>query len=84
MKTIDLDEIENYDSEDEDKPSMVQLTKTDDNFAVVGKYYLQWVLLIFIHVSVFWYFPNKVNTIIQGHSYCDFENETAKNCNEVR
>jgi len=61
------------------------LTKTDDNVALVGKYYLQWVLIIGIHLSVFWWFPNKINMLVQQHPYCDLaDKQTSKHCNEVR
>lgn len=73
------------DEDNQEEEAKIALTRTDDNFALVLKYYLQWLLLILIHISVFWWFPNKVNIIVQGHSYCDFEDlDTRQNCNEVR
>lgn len=59
----DIKVIEEEDDNTEEE-AKVALTWTDDNFALVLKYYLQWLLLILIHVSVFWWFPNKVNIIV--------------------
>ena len=82
------EEDEDLITEEDDNKSKddgdVVLTKTDDNVALVGKYYLQWVLIIGIHLSVFWWFPNKINNLVQQHPYCDFSDKlTSKNCNEV-
>jgi hypothetical protein len=33
------------------------------------KYYFQWIVLVFIHLIIFWYFPNHGNVQIQGHYY---------------
>ena len=61
------------------------LTKNKDSDSVVGKYYLQLILLIFVHLCVFWFFPIKANILIQGHGYCDYEDKlTSSKCNEVR
>ena len=49
------------------------------------KFYLQWLLLIGVHLTLFWYFPTKANNLLQKHAYCDYENtETSGKCNEVR
>jgi hypothetical protein len=35
----------------------MKLQQTRVTFAMVAKYYMQWLLLIVVHGFVFWYFP---------------------------
>lgn len=56
------------------------------NTSIRLKYYLQWTLVILVHLITFWYMPSKSNNYSQGHYYCDIEVEKNSNlkCNEVR
>jgi hypothetical protein len=79
--SVDLNDIQ---IDEEITADQVQLRKTKFNKTIVLKYYLQALLLIIIHVAVFWYFPIKANKNLQQTGYCDFsDKDTGKNCNEV-
>ena len=47
------------------------LESTKITFSIVSKFYMQWVMLIVIHLIVFWYFPIEGNLKLQGTKYCD-------------
>ena len=60
----------------------VVLEQTKITFAIVAKFYLQWILLIIIHGLVFWYFPSMGNKKLQGDYYCDKSLLPNQKCNE--
>ena len=37
------------------------LESTKITFSIVSKFYMQWFMLIFVHLIVFWYFPIEGN-----------------------
>lgn len=78
-----LDEIPDDDIEGVSADE-INLRQTKFNKTIVLKYYLQLLLLVIIHVAVFWYFPIKANIDLQVTPYCDFSDpQTGKQCNEV-
>jgi len=48
----------------------LELEYTKITFAIVAKYYLQWFLLLVIHLIVFWYFPINGNYALRNEPYC--------------
>jgi len=55
--------------DDQDEVQGIKLERNVSHRAIILKLYFQIILLIFIHYLVFWYFPNKGNIQIQGHSH---------------
>ena len=61
------------------------LENTKITLAMVSKYYLQILLLLFVHGFVFWYFPIAGNIKLQNYPYCVSRTSQSKdiiNCNE--
>lgn len=54
----------------DDTPQII-LEQTKMTTQQVMKYFIQWFLLIFYHVLVFWYFPLNSNFAIYGTPTCD-------------
>ena len=51
--------------------------------AIVSKFYLQWLLLILVHIFVFWFFPIHGNYKLQNNPYCVKDSEKLNiKCNE--
>ena len=48
----------------------IVLEKTKITIAIVSKFYLQWLLLIFVHILVFWFFPIHGNYKLQNNANC--------------
>jgi hypothetical protein len=61
----------------------IVLENTKITLAMVSKFYLQWILLIFVHLLVFWFFPIHGNMKLNNNFYCP-QNAGAKEvqCNE--
>ena len=53
------------------------------NVSIKLKYYLQWGLVIFINIVIFWFLPSKSNLAAQNHLYWDTSLKENKKCNEV-
>lgn len=39
------------------------------------KFFLHWILLIIVHVFVFWWIPTTGNYILYGDTFCDSDNK---------
>ena len=78
-----LDEETEDEDEEEHHEGDVSLSKTKFNQTLLAKYYLQLILLILIHIIVFWYFPITANLGSMSTSFCQFKEETDSDCNEV-
>jgi hypothetical protein len=67
-------EVESSESEREAKrkriEKVISLETTKITLAMVSKFYLQWILLIFVHGLVFWFFPIHGNEKLQNQAYC--------------
>ena len=74
----DLDEFER----DEGDQFEVQLSKIRFNRTLLLKYYLQLGLLVFIHMT-FWYFPIRTNIVLLNTPFCTFYDPLGNQCNEV-
>mmetsp|Transcript_42750 Transcript_42750/g.41094 ORF Transcript_42750/g.41094 Transcript_42750/m.41094 type:complete len:100 (-) Transcript_42750:747-1046(-) len=66
-----LEAIHSDDSEEEPHEDTLDTEKftfeqTKITIAIVGKFYLQWFLLLFIHAFVFFYFPITGNEKLNG------------------
>ena len=61
-----LDEVEDFKPEDDIEEERIQLSKIKSNKTLHLKYYLQFTLLIIIHIVVFWYLPIKTNVNSQS------------------
>ena len=74
---------------DGDETPRRTIVRTDErvisslNSSIKLKYYLQWFLVFFIHLSVFWYLPSKSNNASQGNFYCNTQDQAKVKCNEV-
>ena len=66
--------------EKDDRDLRVQMT--DVNYAIITKYYLQWLLLVLVHFFVFWYWPMKGNYQAQGTFLCQRNIANAEKCND--
>jgi hypothetical protein len=58
----------------------MKLQQTKVTFAMVAKFYMQWLLLLIVHGFVFWYFPTQGNYKLQNHAWC--EEPSLTGCNE--
>jgi hypothetical protein len=60
------------------------LESTKITFSIVSKFYMQWIMLIFVHIVVFWYFPIEGNLKLQGTRYCtkNYAQLGIKSCND--
>ena len=72
-----IDEIYEEDFSEEEREAKrkriekeISLERTKITLAMVSKFYLQWILLIFVHGLVFWFFPIHGNQKLQNQSYC--------------
>jgi hypothetical protein len=71
-------------SENPEESQEIRIERNNSHKSIMMKYYFQLFLLIFIHYVTFFYFPNRGNTEIQGHNYCDYGVKNSDQCNEVR
>jgi len=60
----------NYYKDQEMIEKQIVLEKTKITIAIVSKFYLQWLLLIFVHILVFWFFPIHGNYKLQNNANC--------------
>jgi len=82
------DDVQSSEQDDEniiEENHNVSLENTKITLAMVSKFYLQILLLLFVHGFVFWYFPITGNIKLQNYPYCVSKTSSKKdniNCNE--